>query len=73
MMRMIKKEKINGKTVIITEQKILFFFKRIRKFEAFERFVDSYWKWVELPNRTIVPDYLSFQLNTWNQLDKWGE
>ena len=65
-MRMISKEIQNGKDVITTESKFLFW-KRIRRFEA-QRRIAGYWDWIELPNHTLVDDGISFQLNAWNKL-----
>ena len=67
-MKMISKEVINGKTVITAEEKKLFR-KKIRKFEAQREFPPGYWDWLELPNKILVADSLSFQLNAWNKIE----
>ena len=68
-MKMINKEVINGKTVITVEIKSLFR-KKIIKFEAQKQIVSGYWDWLELPNKIIVPDRMSFQLDAWNREEK---
>ena len=40
-----------------------------RKFFANERRVADYWRWVELPDKILVNDELSFQLDTWLRID----
>lgn len=67
-MRMISKyENEEGKTVIETESKILFF-KNRRRFIEVEKIVGEFFKWLELPNYSLVPDDLSFQLNEWKKI-----
>ena len=66
-MRMISKVIIGGKSVITTESKFLWW-KTQTKFIAQREFPKGYWTWLELPNLTIVPDNLSFQLDKWNRL-----
>lgn len=36
-----------------------------RKFRATNRIAGKFWTWLEYPNMTLVPDYLSFQLDEW--------
>ena len=67
-MRMIKKEIINGKSVITTEKSKFRFWKKEQKFVAQKEFPKGYWTWLELPNLTLVPDSLSFQLDEWNKI-----
>jgi len=66
-MKMISKEIQNGKDVITTESKFLFW-KRIHVFEAQTEFLLGCWDWIELPNRKLIGYTLSFQLNAWNKL-----
>lgn len=66
-MRMVKKEVINDKSVITTESKFLWW-KNEQKFVAQREFPKGYWTWLELPNLTLVPDSLSFQLDEWNRI-----
>jgi len=70
-MRPVKSEVIDGKTVITTEytETRWLFFKRTatRKFVAVDRMVGEYWTWLELPDYSLVPDRLSFQLNEWKK------
>lgn len=40
-----------------------------RTFIANKEYPKGYWNWVEMPNKTIVPDMLSFQLNEWLKFD----
>lgn len=40
-----------------------------RTFIANKEFPKGYWNWVELPNKTIVNDSLSFQLDKWLEFD----
>lgn len=67
-MRMISNEIIGGKAIITTEESKFVFWKKQTKFVAEEEFAKGYWKWLELPNFTLVPDRLSFQLDAWNRL-----
>ena len=66
-MKMISKEVINGKKVITTETKKLFR-KKIHKFEAQREYLYGIWDWLELPGRTLVSEYITVQLNTWDKL-----
>lgn len=66
-MKMDRKETIDGKTVITTSQSFFIYWNKIRMFEAQREWPSGYWDWLELPNRTIVPDALSFQLDAWNR------
>ena len=68
-MRMISKETIENKTVIRVESKWLIF-KKVRSFEAQREFPPSYWDWLELPDRKLVPMHISFQLDAWNRLSE---
>jgi hypothetical protein len=69
-MKMIsKQENEDGKTIIETESKFLFFTK-IRKFIAVERHAGDYSTWLELPNYSPVSLVLSFQLDTWEKYNK---
>ncbi len=58
-------KKENGHFVMTVEDKFLFLFPRIRKFEAKKEYPEGYWDWLELPNLTIISDNLYFQLNAW--------
>lgn len=40
-----------------------------RTFIANKEYPEGYWNWVEMPNKTIVPDRLSFQLDEWLKFD----
>lgn len=75
-MKMLKKttRNENGKnvTILICEQPFLFFWKKIRKFRAGEEYPKGYWHWLEMPNMTLVPTRLSFQLDAWNKLPSDG-
>jgi len=62
------KEVINGKSVITTSKRFLFWHK-ITQYEAHRKITGRYFQWVKLPNREIVPDVLSFQLDTWNEIE----
>ncbi len=65
------KEIINtSKPIIVTEQRVFIFWKRIRKFKAVRQMAHKYWEWVELPNNKLVHDNLSFQLDHWLNLSK---
>lgn len=68
-MRMISKEvNSDGKIVITTENSFLIFWKLKQSFEAQREFPKGYWTWLELPDHTLVPDGLSFQLDEWNRI-----
>ena len=42
----------------------------IRTFMTNRKIAGRFYSWVELPNKTIVPDGLSFQLDEWLDLYK---
>lgn len=65
--KMISKITVSEKTIITTEEKV-FFWKKTRRFLAQREYPKGYWTWLELPNKTLVPDFLSFQLNEWNRI-----
>ena len=60
------KEVIDGKTVVTTSTRFLFW-HIITQYEAQERICHGYWTWLKLPNRDIVSDFQSFQLDAWNR------
>lgn len=70
-MKMISKRNISGKIVIETESEKKRLFRRPKKitriFEAQREFPKGYWEWLELPDKLIVPDVLSLQLDAWNR------
>lgn len=66
-MRFEHKEEINGKVVITTSKRFLFW-HIITQYEAQREFPSGYWDWLQLPNRNLVNDSTSFQLDAWNKL-----
>lgn len=40
-----------------------------RTFIANKEYTEGYWNWVEMPNKIIVSDKLSFQLDEWLKFD----
>ena len=64
-MRATKIETSNGKTIITTETKRLILKPKVRSFIATEEYPTGYWNWLELPDKTLVGDRLSFQLDAW--------
>ena len=64
-MRALSVEIFDSAPPIITVETGFWIFKRISKFQSAGRLVADYHKWVKLPNRTIVGDGLSFQLDSW--------
>lgn len=73
---MISKKVVNGKSVITTETSMIVknwwrknqTITTKRSFESQKQYPKGYWTWLELPDKLIVNDALSFQLNAWNQL-----
>jgi len=69
----IKKENSKNLMTIETETERSFLgFKlksTVRIFIANREFPKGYWNWVEMPNKTLVGDRLSFQLNEWLKFD----
>jgi len=55
----------DGKTVLITETKRFLRKPKVREFCATRRIAGRFWQWLELPDKILVPDLLSFQLNEW--------
>ena len=66
-MKMESKEIINGKTVITTSKRFLFW-RIITRYEAQKEYPSGYWEWLKLPNHLMVDDMMGFQLNKWNKL-----
>jgi len=66
-MKAIKKEtNEKGHITMTCEDSVLFgLFKPQKKFIATEQYVKGYWKWRQLPNKTLVGDAMSFQLDSW--------
>ena len=64
-MKLIGKENLDGKPVLVTETKRFLLKPKIRKFVAQSIMVKGFWEWLELPNKNIVGDYLAFQLDAW--------
>lgn len=73
----------NGKTVIMTEEIVKpeklvkrFFRKsylreavvKNRSFMAVSHVAGKFYSWVEMPDNSLVPDSLSFQLDTWKEI-----
>ena len=78
-MDFLKKEDVNGKTVITTETVTTTtkgFFRKTtvgkreqRKFIAESVTIPGkYWSWLEMPGLHLVPDNLSLQLDAWNRV-----
>lgn len=69
----ILKEPSKGLMTIETEEDRLFLCFKLspikRTFIANKEYPKGYWNWVEMPNKKIVPDMLSFQLNEWLKFD----
>jgi hypothetical protein len=68
-MRVTKIETENGKTVITTETpRWLWFLKpRVQRFVAARRIVGDFWEWLELPDKRLVTDQSSYQLDAWKR------
>jgi len=69
----ILKENNKGMVTIETETQRSFLGIKLkptkRTFIANKEYPKGYWNWVELPNKTLVGDRLSFQLNEWLKFD----
>lgn len=69
----IKKDVTKPLVTIETETDITFLGVVIytvkRTFIANEEYPKGYWNWVELPNKNMVRDRLSFQLDEWLKFD----
>ena len=66
-MRAIKKETNDKGNIILTcEGSVLFgLFKPQKQFIATEEHLKGYWNWRKLPNKTLIGDDMSFQLDSW--------
>ncbi len=75
-MKLIGKEEIDGKTVLITETEIKRFLRKpqkiIRKFIAIPKFNGAYFQWLEFPDNMLVPDNTSCQLDAWRMNSNRG-
>lgn len=69
-MRLLKNESVNGKTELTIERNVLFFFKKTEKYKAVHQIAGRFYSWVKLPNHTSVPDWLSFQLDTFKEVSE---
>jgi hypothetical protein len=72
-MKMISNVIIGGKAVITTEESKFVFWKTQTKYVAQREITKGYYTWLELPNLTLVPSRLSFQLDAWNRMALWPE
>lgn len=63
-MRMISKE-VDGEKIVLTVEKKILFYRVIVKYEATEQYPKGYWNWTKLPNKTLISDAMSFQLDSW--------
>ena len=65
-MKAISITEVGGETEIEVETG-RWIFKHVTTFRATERIVGDYFTWVKMPNRTMTPDWLSFQLDSWKK------
>ncbi len=68
----VSEEIVVTKTVITTKERRFLLWTKERKFEAQREYPTGYWEWLELPNRRLVCDATSFQLDAWNRLKTGG-
>ena len=74
-MRVTNIKKENSKNLMIIETETVRSFlgfklkPTIRIFIANREFPREYWNWVEMPNKTLISDRLSFQLDEWLKFD----
>jgi hypothetical protein len=54
----------DGKITITVETKI-FFWKKETRYLSAEKMYSGYWNWLQLPDKNIVPDLMTHQLNAW--------
>ncbi len=66
-MKLTGKEQVDGKTVLVTSTRRFILKPKIRKFIEGRKLCAGYWDWLELPDKKIIPDCLSFQLDAWNR------
>lgn len=67
-MKLIKKEIKEGTVLLTVQHDILFgLIKWTEKYSSNSIIVGSYRKWLKEPNKLMVNDNLSFQLNEWNR------
>lgn len=65
-MKVLRKEiDEKGHIILICERKILGVIKKKESYVATREYVKGYWNWRKLPDKRIVHDHLSFQLNEW--------
>lgn len=66
-MKAIKKETNEKGNIILTcETTLLFGLINLKtKYIATKEYPRGYWNWAKLPNKTLVNDMLSFQLDSW--------
>ena len=64
MTRLDGKDIRDGKLVLTVTSKFLWW-ERVSRYEATEESPKGYWNWLKLPNRTLVSDSVSFQLDAW--------
>lgn len=66
-MKAIKIEEVNGETEITVETG-KWIFKKETIYRTAGNSVADYFNWVKMPEKQIVPDRMSFQLDTWKKL-----
>lgn len=60
--------KVQGKVITLYVEKSYIFglVKRKLTYSSNKAYTKNYREWVKEPNKTLVPDRLSFQLDAWN-------
>jgi hypothetical protein len=66
-MKFVKYDTQDGKPVIETESRFLWWRWRVR-YLADRQSTANYWHWLRLPGLVLVPDVVSFQLDAWQRL-----
>ena len=56
-----------GRTVLVCEDRVLWFWRRERRFLAQSKLASNYWSWLELPGKNLVDGVTSLQLDAWNR------
>ena len=65
-MKAIKKESRNGHIVLICEKSMLFGLIKYKvEFIATKLIIEGHWNWRRLPDKTLINDNTSFQLDSW--------
>lgn len=67
-MKALKREIKDGNIILTVEDELFFgLIKKQTQYIGTREFPKGYWDWRLLPNKTLIGDRMSFQLDAWNK------